>query len=228
MSSKLELFNLALGRLRSKLATDTDPDVDTSRQVAACDREYYVLRDQLLTSRPWYFASRLQDLTVNGTAPPGRWIGRYALPATSDDNEDPVLAVVEAYLASDPTTPGRIEWELWQSKAASTNAIWLYADTDENITVHCIEQVSAGVWPEAFASYFAWQLAAAVAMPLTGNRELAVACHQEGALALRTAIDVDRRARRQQTRRPIQTHPAYSARLARLGSSRPVMGETPD
>ena len=78
MTSEIDICNLALLRLgtRSSIASFSEGSVEAN----ACARIYGLLRDMLLSSHPWTFATRRVELASLGRPPP-QWHCRYAYPS---------------------------------------------------------------------------------------------------------------------------------------------------
>lgn len=228
----LTVWNLALGRIRSKLATATDGS-DASEQGKACYREWEPVREATLASHPWSFATQRIKLTEYGDSGPGQhpeplgvWDGRYQVPAASGTGYDRILSVFEVRLLDDPTVHVDWQWTTDEDENGDQRQ-WLYADTTDQIQIHAIVDVELDQLPHYFVSLLAWELAAVVAMPLTGNADVAQLAAAQAAIARAAAERQDRRRSSRKGPPPLRVHPRISPRLARWGMAlRPVEGET--
>jgi hypothetical protein len=224
----IDIYNSALGRLRVKPVTNTDPLIDTSRQAKACDREFQIVRNKALTEFPWSFATQrieLEEYSEDDPAPLGVWAGRFKLFDSAQTEYNKVLKIVEvrssangALLDYEQTTD-KDELDAYQQ--------WIFASTTEDIIVTAVVEVtSTSEWPEYFQDVLIWRLAAAVAVELTDSVDKADRCESKAGVAMAEARLIDMGQKRQVPRMRVRPH--WSPRAARMGGQlAPVEGETP-
>lgn len=223
----IDVYNGALGRLRAKKVTDTDPLIDTSRQAAACDREFRIVRNRSLVEWPWSFATQRIDLSEYGPgdpAPLGIWAGRFKLFDSAQAAYQKVLKIIEVRSA---VGGGLLDFEWSTDKdEASTYQQWLFVETTNDIVVTAVVEVSStSEWPEYFENLLIWRLAEAIAIDLTDSIEKAAYCRQQAQIALAEAKLADLSQKRMVPR--LRVRPHHSGMAARLGTTlAPVEGET--
>lgn len=170
MTTPLDVCNLALGRIgtRSAIASLTE----ASPEAYYCRLFYAQARDATLMAEDWRFATAFQALALSGTAP-GRWRYQYAMPADCLKAHGIVDPRCIAPDAVNPATfpPVRFERGLGlDGGGAQVPAIW----TDEAGAVlkYTAQVENPGLWEAAFITALSWELAAEIAVPITGNAAL--------------------------------------------------------
>jgi hypothetical protein len=231
MATKQGVWNKALGRIRAQASVSTTISGSSPRQDVACDREYETVTETLLAGFPWRFASQRITLAEFGgdpddgdePEPVGIWTGRYKIFDSDQSEYARILKVIEVRHAD---TGERVEWE-WTSDQDTGGTVqqWLYASTDGSIVVLAVVDRAEAEWPEYFTDTVAWHLAAAIAMDLTGNADVANRAEVKAAQTLIDAKITDGGLMSAQPR--LRVHPAYSARLARHSTTGQVEGEGP-
>lgn len=226
-----DIWDIALGRIRAQPSVSTTISASSPRQDVACDREYSMTREALLTGFPWKFATQLIELTEIGTDPDndehpepvGIWDGRFKIFDSDQSEYRQILKVLEVRHAS---TLERLEFHwVTDEDASGTYQQWIYTTTDDTILVKAVIEAAVDEFPGYFVDTLAWHLAAAIAMDLTGNADVANRAEVKAAQTLIDAKIAD--GGLMSTPRRMRVHPAYSARLARFRTTGQVEGEAP-
>ena len=162
MASDIDICNLALLRLgtRSTIASLTEGSVEAN----ACNIAYPLIRDALLASHRWGFATRRTQLAVLG-APPPPWAFCYAFPTDC-------LAPHELYRPI-PRLPV-IPFEVSGSTDPLGNPIKvILTNWAQAMLVYTAHVTSPNLFAPHFIEALSWMLAAELATALTGDTNLA-------------------------------------------------------
>lgn len=112
-----DLCNRALVMLGAQQISDLA--TDTGRNATACNAVFEPVRDSLLSSHPWTFATKLVEITVDGTSPDFGRSNRYAIPADclrvlgpypEDDLNDRDWQIHDGYIYTDYSTPLQLRY----------------------------------------------------------------------------------------------------------------------
>lgn len=157
--TKIEIVNLALYKLgeRQPLANldGTDP------KTLACVAAYPVIRDALLTSFPWPFATSSVTLMEAAEEFP-KWVYAYVHPASA-------LRVLRVYC--DNTQGGRSEAFMVQATPNGARRRIL-ANIRPAYCDYTVAVTDEAVFPPLFCDVLAYGLAAELAMPLTSDPDI--------------------------------------------------------
>ena len=173
VTSEIDICNLALLRLgtRSSVASFSEGSVEAN----ACARVYGLLRDMLLSSHPWSFATRRVELADLGQPPP-QWQYRYAYPSDClhiRQLHDPRGGrnVPVFLIASDLDDLGNpIKVVLCNLPAAQMT--------------YTVRMEAVEMFPPHFVEALAWMIAAELANALTGDDALSTNAMQMAAAAV--------------------------------------------
>jgi hypothetical protein len=158
VSTEADLCNISLGMLGQPgiSALVSDPETATSKAQKWCSRLYPFARDNLLEAHPWFWASSRAALTEDTAHPPTWGYGHaFTLPADYlrlaelPDNDQPFT------IENHPIYGKRM---LTDMTSASIRYVWKITDVT--------------LFPNFFVKALARQLAAELAYPLTGEKDL--------------------------------------------------------
>src|SRR5689334_2570930 len=149
ITTEVDVANRALARIGSKtvLTASLDPS-SSDPENAACAYFWEIVRDELLTAYPWWFATNRAALSVvtPAVARP-EWAYAYNLP------DDDVLAVQYLYSGARPgleTASQRVPFALEFDFAAAHLQTILLTDVSPATLVYT-SKAALGAWPNYFA-----------------------------------------------------------------------------
>jgi hypothetical protein len=159
MATQLEIINKALGHISIAPITSI---VESSPAAILANSIWDTCRQDCLRNHDWPFATIITTLsTVNATIVHNDWVYAYAYP--SDALE--VWGVY--YNASDKTPNFRVIYD--KSLAAKI----ILSNTSEAACEYTYDQTITSPWDAFFVSVISYFLAANMAKPLTGSKDLA-------------------------------------------------------
>lgn len=177
MTSKIALFNAALGALGHRRLSDTGEAVVAGRELVEV---YDQVVDECLSSDTWSFAIETAKLASAGATPslgyshtytkPVTWLRTESL-ATDSGFENPLLAYYE-----DAT--------YWSTDTGDIHVRYVSSDTGKGLDLPS--------WTSAFTRYVELELAHRVCMRLTQNKELKEDVGKERDRARSSAEEQDR------------------------------------
>lgn len=169
MTSKVEIWNLALGHIGSENAVESD--TERSPEADQCRLYYDRCRDQVLRAHDWPFASTVRALSLSGTAPTG-WSYSYSHPTDClNAREIPQQSRNQA-----PPIPFRIHED-------SGNKFILCDQAD--ISLRYTKRIEdPNLFDEGYIECLALLIASRLAMPLTRKADLRDLLRQEYTAAI--------------------------------------------
>ena len=174
MTSEIDICNLALLRLgtRSSIASFTEGSVEAN----ACAQVYHLLRDMLLASHQWSFATRRVILADLGTPPDG-WHHRYAYP-TDCLRARMIRPGVERHHDIVP-------FEVSADLDSAGNAIRvILCNVPAAVLIYTARQYSTDLFPPHFVEALSWLVAAELANALSSDDALAQSALQMASQAI--------------------------------------------
>lgn len=168
MATAVEICNGAFDLLGSRTIAAL---TDDSKEGRLATRLYANTRDEVLRAHPWNFALTRAALTADGTPPAWGFVYRYALPADC-------LRLLNLDGAN---------FEVWRVEGR-----WLLTDVGSPVNVLYVASVAdTSVYDPMFVSALEAALAAKMAYPLAGSRELMLQMTQlfQARLALARSMD---------------------------------------
>ena len=162
----LNIYNLALSHIGQKPVDGTTDE--TQPEILACNTHFPNARDSVLAQLafPFNAAPVLLDLytTINDTSIPG-WSYFYTYPASA-------LAVWEVYASGNAATAFERDFEVRYLPAVAKRIICTdeedaYANVSYLVTDYTL-------WDDRFIEAVSFKLAASIAIPITGDQELAM------------------------------------------------------
>ena len=159
MSSIVDIYNLSLAHLGTK--SNVSSISEDSNEARQCGLFYELSRDHVLRAFPWSFAQKRVALALYGTAPQD-WGYQYGYPA------DCVMAneIVPASRASSLPTP------FTTAISDNLNQKVILCDLAEVWLRYTARITNTGVFDPMFVGALSWWLAALVARPLTGDKNI--------------------------------------------------------
>lgn len=138
MASTVEICNLALRLLGARRITSLD---DNSEEARACNDVFEFLRDDLLRSHPWNFATVRASIAASSEAPAWGYDFSYPLPTTS-------LRILEVRTY--------LDWEVEDGAIVTNESAPLYIRYTKRITDSNAFDSS---FTKTLAAYIAFELA---------------------------------------------------------------------
>jgi pterin-4a-carbinolamine dehydratase len=162
MANIVQICNLALSRVLAPAIQSLD---DPTREAQVCRRHLTIVREAVLNDFDWSFARRVAPLALTTVEHPA-WDYVYAKPA---DCLTPRRIVNPA----DPKGSNpylRIDFEVISHPSQGLQLI--ATDQDEAELVYTANIDNATVFDPGFVDCLAWRLAADIALPLRGDKQL--------------------------------------------------------
>lgn len=161
----LVIYNLALSHIGQKpVANTTDT---TQPEIRACDTHFANARDSVLAEMSFPFNNAAIELVcntnINDTSIPG-WSYYYTYPAS-------VLSVWDVYASANASTAHEYDYEVRYLPATGEKVI---CSDEEDAYANCSYLVTDyTLWDDRFIQVVSFKLAAMIAVPITGDAELA-------------------------------------------------------
>ena len=176
MTSEIDICNLALLRLgtRSSIASFTEGSVEAN----ACAQVYGLLRDMLLASHQWSFATHRVILADLGHPPDG-WKHRYAYPTTC----------LRARMIRPPDGHHNVvRFDVSGDVDADGNPIRvILCDVPRAELIYTQRLIAPDLYPPHFIEALSWMIAAELANALSSNDALTQSTMQMAAQAISTS-----------------------------------------
>lgn len=160
MATKLEIINLAFSRLGQKPSSSTS---EASVQMETALREYDPALKDTLKSR-WPFATVIEKLTYHSTYATVDYAYAYTYPASC-------MALWVVF--NGETIDRKLGEKFRVLFSPSLNASIITTDCSAAYAEYSFYNTNTSIWDPAFVQAFAYRLAAAMAVPLNGNSEMA-------------------------------------------------------
>lgn len=187
-STEVAICNMALGRIGHSQSITTLADNTT--EARACSRFYDDIRDYILASHHWRFATRRSDLTLATGVERNGWGYAYELPSD-------FIADQHIYAGARPSlVPGsmRIPYAIEHHLDGSDDIGILLTDDDAPELVYTARIETVSRFPPHFVSALVWHLASELALELTKKADVANGMLQRAGLELARAIAIDARS----------------------------------
>lgn len=173
ITSNIQICNMALSRIGVSMPIASLSESSTAARV--CALWYEPVRDRLLASAPWPFATKQADLQDIG-GPPEEWLYRYRYP-------NDCLAILRI---SDLTVNGRQPFIVVTD--IDNDAMAILTDAENAIAEYITRVETVTMFPVDFADALTWAIAAEIAMPLAVKADLAQAAAKAAQAALDNAL----------------------------------------
>jgi hypothetical protein len=179
--SSLDLSNAndALARI-SEAPISSFTENSTKARIIA--RLYPRVRGLMFAAGDWRFATARAALVPSGASAPFPWAYEYLLPA----NVARPRMVLAGGLPADGVTLEPVPFEEGVNAAGTAGVI--RTDVSPATLVYTMELIDPALWDAGFTSSFTIQLAAEIALGITGNGNVAQAMRQEAAISIQTQM----------------------------------------
>lgn len=184
MTSAIDLCNRALDEIVAD-GTITDFD-EPSKEAQVCKRHYPAVRRSLLRAAPWGFARRQLTLTLLGSLTEGTsvqpWAYKYLYPAnclkvrylipTLQPASSDVVLTGDYFLncaTSYRGSPFKVANELVSEHNSRKIVL---SNLQEAVAVYVVDEETVDLFDSEFQEALVAALAAAICLPISGNKEL--------------------------------------------------------
>jgi len=161
MFSKLQIFNMALGLLGTKM-TVADEDED-SAEALACRTFYDLALETALAAHDWNFARRYVDLAELSVTPPNGWAYAYGWPAG--------CARFRHLTNGSRLAAPHLKWEAATVLVDEVLVRAILTDVEAPEGCYTAILTETTLFPPSFTRTVAAALAADIALPLTQKTE---------------------------------------------------------
>lgn len=177
--SEVSIANSALAKMGEYAVGRITAFTDGTRPANIAGEQFDKIRDDLLRSHPWNFATKRLMLARSANTPPFQYSYQYPIPSD----------FLRALIVSDNTSGSsgidyRMGYDDTDGRVFMTNAPQLYL-------VYVAKITNTGYWPPDFQEAMAFRLAAEFAIPLTQSTGLYTIMMQEFRDALAAAKSTD-------------------------------------
>lgn len=156
--TSIDIVNYALSDCGATLITTFDDNLPEARVAKA---KYNAVRDAVIEDREWTFAKRRLLLVKDANAPAFGYTFQFVIPS-------PVIRVVRVYDQAGADSDQPMQVDRWVREGYS-----ILTDEDSPIYAEVLQRVDEGTFSPGMVLALAARLAAAFAIPLTENRQLA-------------------------------------------------------
>lgn len=161
---EVSVFNLALNAVGAR--NNVESTTESSREAEVCRLWYAVVRDTILASASWPSARAFKRLGNIATAPDdGEWVDGSPEPGFAFGFSVPDDMIQPRHL----TSYGR-----FTLTARTATQLMLNTNEETPILVYTRRATSVALWDTALGMAVVYGLAANIAKPLTGKRQLAI------------------------------------------------------
>ncbi len=174
-----QICNLALSKIGQNAYIDSINDAST--EAAECKLHYDQVLDECLRQVDWGFARTRAALNLQTGDPPKPWHYQYVYPSD----------VVQARRIDTGLREGEDLRHIQYRTELVGGLRLLYTNQEDACLVYTARVTDPNLYPSNFVDYLSWKLAAAIVMPLTGNRALRNDTETLANLALQRAITAD-------------------------------------
>lgn len=191
MASEVDICNMALSSIRAgKIATLDEGSTEASE----CKTHYANVRDFLLETFAWPFATKVEDLALVGTPPPD-WLYQYAYPNQCRK----AIEIVDSYGQSVDKS-GKPLYPFDTAYDETQNARVILCDVLYAKLRYVKGITDTTLFPATFSAALAALLAHRVAYALTGNLKVKQEAMQQFQYAISTAkvVPLNERQTREQ------------------------------
>jgi hypothetical protein len=162
MATQVSICNMALSNIgiKKQISAIDDPN----QEAEMCLLHYDVALEEALAEGDWGFARRRVDLVTEAGTPPEPWAYQYQYPSNCaairriDDER--------ASRHSDSRIP-------FTTETNDSNARIVFTDQEDAVVIYTRLETTPTLYSAAFVRYMSWVLASKIAMPLTGDEDLA-------------------------------------------------------
>lgn len=183
MSSKIDVFNMALGHVG--ISSTVADELERSPERVICSRYFDTCRDALLSYKDmrWRFATARVTLADLGDPPLG-WAFRYRYPNDAV-NALEIVGGTGRVETIEMTPKFEIQWE--------TDGRVILTDIEEAVLLYTKRVEEVERWPSSFVEAMAYRLASMIVMPLkndTGMRnDLLTLAEQFAQIAMAASLN---------------------------------------
>lgn len=183
MSSKVDVFNMALGHVG--ISSTVADELERSPERVICSRYFDTCRDALLSYKDmrWRFATARMTLAGLGNPPLG-WAFRYRYPNDAV-NALEIVGGTGRVETIEMKPKFEIQWE--------TDGRVILTDIDEAVLLYTKRVEEVERWPSSFVEAMAYRLASMIVMPLkndTGMRnDLLTLAEQFAQIAMAASLN---------------------------------------
>jgi hypothetical protein len=158
--SQVEIVNMGLSHIGVKAITSMTESSEPARRASLV---YEICRDAVLRAAFWNFATKIEALAeISGESVPG-WTYLYAYPSRA-------LFIRKLFDDTGSTNPTACEFK--EVLTPTTNVKALASNVSPAYVEYTKQEVDPTLYDTAFIESFSYKLAAVLAQPLTGNKEL--------------------------------------------------------
>lgn len=163
MASQVDICNTALSHcgVRQRIGSLTE----ASEEARLFKLVYQRVLERTLRQHKWEFATKRKALVLIEEDPNLEWKYRYAIP------NDCVKAQAIELPGRNLPTEHLVRWKI-ESMPDDPNQRTILTDKADAILIYTRNDIPTGLYPEHFTMLLEWNLAAAVAMPLTMKVEV--------------------------------------------------------
>ena len=175
----VDVANMALARIGARSIATLG---DNSVEARACNRLFNVARDMMLGAADWSFATAVNPLTASGnTVLPFPWTAEYLRPVSNIKSRYLVpLVLTENNLGNDD----RVPFAEGVTIAGGVLASVIWTTINPAALVYTFQVTDPNLWNPGFVSAFSIQLASEIALPITGNGQIAQALREAAGQAV--------------------------------------------
>ncbi len=182
-ATPLSVSNSSIKVMNAALAQIGVPDIAsfTENTLAAKtgNRLFADILEHELSAYPWRFARDRVALSRLSDTPPPPWTGLYQLPSSA-------LVLHTIYVDDYIDKFDRFGYKI---------AVNVDSNSTSTVTAEYTNTISAGSWPGYFRRSFIMSLAAAIAMPITQDEQMALALQKESEIMMAKARSRDAQGR---------------------------------
>ena len=184
-NSVVQLWNIALARVGITIRVESE--TERTSQALACALVYPMIRDKVLSSAPWPFATQAQSLQLTGTAP-DHWDYQYAYPNDCLEVRG-VYPEIPSGLAADALREWmRVYRVPFEVMAGDNDDTVICTDQEDAVILYTKRVTNVGRFSAHFDNCIAWAMAAEIAIPLAKGIDYAKNAGQQYQLALNEAF----------------------------------------
>ncbi len=196
MTSKLDIYNMAIAHLGGEFASSTSED---SVEAQACDERYDEVRKSVLELRPWNFAIKRAQLAAAANAPDFGYDTYYTLPSdmlrilASD-------AEIDSFYRNGPMYSNLLDGAYYDGAYKDNykieinpvdGSLALLSDDDEKRILYVFNQEDTSKFSPSFVETLALALAIAISYKVTGSSTMKERLTAQYTAMLKDASTID-------------------------------------
>lgn len=184
INSAVQICNYALGAIGH--ATTITSLTENSTAAARCNLVYERDRLSLLADHDWSFARKNRTLVELNADPPGYWDYAYQEPGDLVR----VVALYDAVWERQSDTR-RIDYERGLVTLSGNDYGVIYTDLQSAKIIYTADVSDPTRLPQAFVDALYYRIAASIALPMTGDPQMARSMEQKATMMLMRAQQID-------------------------------------